>query len=72
MIKKIAWDTFKNTGNINTFLEFKQIKDFEDSQKNIQIKNNQGFQTNVENPVISMLQKVETDGDNKNKWNNNF
>ncbi len=29
MIKKIAWDTFKNTGNINTFLEFKQIEDIE-------------------------------------------
>lgn len=29
MIKKIAWDTFKKTGDINTFLEFKQIEDFE-------------------------------------------
>lgn len=49
MIKKIAWDTFKNTGDINTFLEFKQIKDIENK-----------------------MQKVEQDGDNKNKWNNNF
>ena len=32
MIKKIAWDTFKNTGDINAFLEFKQI---ENIQKNI-------------------------------------
>ena len=23
MIKKIAWDTFKNTGDINAFLELK-------------------------------------------------
>lgn len=72
MIRKIAWDTFKNTGNINTFLEFKQIRDFEDSQKNIQLQNNQGFGQNLENPVISALQKVETDGNNKNEWNNNF
>lgn len=49
MIKKIAWDTFKNTGDINTFLEFKQIKDIENK-----------------------IQKVEQDGDNKNKWDNNF
>lgn len=49
MIKKIAWDTFKNTGDINTFLEFKQIKDIENK-----------------------IQKVEQDGVNKNKWNNNF
>ena len=26
MIKEIAWDTFKNTGDINTFLEYKQIQ----------------------------------------------
>jgi hypothetical protein len=49
MIKKIAWDTFKNTGDINTFLEFKQIKDIENK-----------------------IQKVEQDGDNKNKRNNNL
>ena len=29
MIKKIAWDTFKNTGDINTFLELKQIESIE-------------------------------------------
>lgn len=30
MIKKIAWNTFKNTGNIDTFLEFMQVKDIEE------------------------------------------
>ena len=29
MIKKLAWNTFKNTGNINTFLELKQVVDIE-------------------------------------------
>ena len=29
MIKKMAWDIFKNTGNINTFLEYKQIVEVE-------------------------------------------
>ena len=29
MIKKIAWDAFKKTGDINTFLEYKQIEDIE-------------------------------------------
>ena len=32
MIKKIAWDTFKNTGNINTFVELRQ---FEEVEKNL-------------------------------------
>ncbi len=29
MIKKIAWETFKNTGDIHTFLELKQIENIE-------------------------------------------
>ena len=40
MIKKIAWDTFKNTGDINSFLEFKQIENLENNMKNIELKNN--------------------------------
>ena len=32
MIKQIAWNTFKNTGNINTFLELVEV---ENIQKNI-------------------------------------
>lgn len=31
MIKKIAWNTFKNTGNINTYLEFSKLKNMEES-----------------------------------------
>ena len=36
MIREIAWNTFKNTGSINTFLELKQIenlKKYGDNQK---------------------------------------
>ena len=36
MIKKIAWDAFKNTGNIDTFMEFKQIQNIENNIKEIQ------------------------------------
>lgn len=32
MIKQIAWNTFKNTGDINTFLELMEV---ENAQKNI-------------------------------------
>ena len=35
MIKKIAWDAFKKTGDINTFLEFKQIENIENDIKDI-------------------------------------
>ncbi len=40
MIKKMAWNTFKKTGDINTFLEYKQIqsveKDIEQLNQQIQ------------------------------------
>ena len=36
MIKKIAWDAFKNTGDINTFLEYKQIENIENEMKETQ------------------------------------
>ena len=29
MIKQIAWNTFKNTGDINTFLELIQVENVE-------------------------------------------
>ena len=29
MIEKLAWNTFKKTGNINTYLELKQVSNVE-------------------------------------------
>lgn len=29
MIEKMAWNTFKKTGDINTFLELKQVENVE-------------------------------------------
>lgn len=65
MIKDIAWLMFKNTGNIDTFLEFKQIRDIENNHNlaNIDTSNNNS---------IHNMQKVELDGNYKNEWNNNF
>lgn len=34
MIKKLAWNTFKNTGNINTFLELIEVENVEKSLQN--------------------------------------
>ena len=34
MIKKIASDTFKNTGDVNTFLELKQFQGIEEQLQN--------------------------------------
>lgn len=36
MIKQIAWDAFKNTGDINTFLEFKELENVEKGIQEIQ------------------------------------
>ena len=31
MIEKIAWNTFKKTGNINTFLELRKVENLEEN-----------------------------------------
>ena len=40
MIKQIAWNTFKKTGNIKTFLELKQVTDIEQNiMQNVKAEN---------------------------------
>ena len=36
MIKNIAWNAFKNTGDINAFLEFKQISDIQSQMQKVE------------------------------------
>lgn len=45
MIKKIAWDAFKNTGDINAFLELKQIENIEKEINDL--KNIEGIQNGI-------------------------
>ena len=53
MLKQIAWNTFKNTGNINTFMELievdKAMKNANDNRQNKefieQIKRNEFLKT---------------------------
>ncbi len=68
MIKKIAWNTFKNTGDVNTFLELKQIQNIEE-QLDSKLQ-----QIQVEQPIEHYMkqQMEEQNGDNQNKWNNNI
>lgn len=63
MIKKLAWNVFKSTGNVNTFLELKQIENIE-KQNNYNIIND-AFNENNKNMsrnVKTILPKGE------NKW----
>ena len=59
MIKKLVWKTFKNTGNINTFLELMEVENVE---KDLQ-KNALNNQINYEKDIY---------GNNKDKMNNSF
>lgn len=59
MIKKLAWNTFKNTGNINTFLELMEVENVE---RNLQ-KNALNNQINYKKDIY---------GNNKDKGNNSF
>lgn len=65
MIKKIAWNTFKNTGDINTFLELRQIQNLETQ---IQTQN-----IMMQNDMMQGMQQLEAqNGNNQNEWYNNF
>lgn len=56
MLKQLAWNTFKNTGNIDTFIELVEVNNIEkDINKNL--KNEAG---NIDY------------GNNKNQGNSNF
>lgn len=55
MIKKLAWNTFKNTGNINTFLELVEVENVE---KNLQ---------NMNNSIDNKNFNVDTNTQSKNK-----
>lgn len=55
MIKQMAWNTFKNTGNINTFLELMELENLE---KNI-------YKNTAENSI-----KVNEYGEYKDQGNN--
>lgn len=47
MLKQIAWNTFKHTGNINTFMELKEVdKAMENANDKKLIKDVEGIQTN--------------------------
>lgn len=46
VIKQIAWNTFKNTGDINTFLELIEV---ENIQKNINRINGEENNGNIQN-----------------------
>lgn len=56
MIKKIAWEAFKNTGDINTYLEFKQIEEIE-----------KGITTETETQSFNTINKEYGDNLNKEK-----
>lgn len=45
MIKQIAWNIFKNTGDVNTFLELKQIQNIE-QQRQQQLEEQNGNNQN--------------------------
>ena len=59
MIKQLAWNTFKNTGNINTFMEFIQFKNMEES-------------LNSNNIIKTDEYKVNDYGDNKDQGISNI
>ena len=57
MIRKIAWDAFKNTGDINAFLELKQIENIQEQINNNKLEENGSINWNTETKINE--QKVD-------------
>lgn len=49
MIKQLAWNTFKNTGDINTFMELMQVQNIE---KNLKVNEEYGNYQNQGDNII--------------------
>ena len=53
MLKQIAWNTFKNTGNINTFMELMEVdRAIENAKDNDQINDEKVIKQGNENRKI--------------------
>lgn len=48
-MKELAWNTFKQTGNINTFLELMQVENLEKNKQPIEGKNVEELYGNYQN-----------------------
>lgn len=54
VIKQIAWNTFKNTGDINTFLELVEVQN---TEKNINRMNGEENNGNIQNKWDNNIRK---------------
>ncbi len=51
MIKDLAWNTFKKTGNVNTFLELKQLENMQNENQ-------------IMNQKVNLNEHCENEGNN--------
>lgn len=61
MIKQMAWNTFKNTGNINSYLEF--IK-----TENVEKEIEKNLSTQEEKNVENIYENIEIKEKSEKKW----
>ena len=52
MIKDMAWNMFKSTGSVDTFLEMKQIENIQNNLANLQKVETNGNSKNEGNNII--------------------
>ena len=72
MIKQLAWNVFKNTGDINSYLELVQVENLEKNKKieDKNIENNLGENIGIDTKKRMGLKEVLHKGRNKSKNGN--
>ena len=74
LIKKLAWNTFKNTGDINTFLELVEVENVEKSMgldANKDIAKGENIIENNNIAYKNMIEAEKQNGFNKGEGNSN-
>lgn len=74
MIKKLAWNTFKNTGDINTFLELVEVENVEKSMgldANKDIAKGENVIANNNIAYKNIIEAEKQNGFNESEGNSN-
>lgn len=58
MLKQIAWNTFKNTGDINTFMELVEVDKAINNVENLQKNNGLNIQNNQVKQKVDLNSKI--------------
>lgn len=59
MLKQIAWNTFKNTGNIDTMMELIQVDKATRDTKKLELQNDMDLLNSISNNKLKLNNRID-------------